>query len=152
MAAMGIACLLAFAAVSAAALGAEIFKWVDDQGRTQYGQSVPDKYRKSAIKVEREIATPTDAQRQEAAARAAKDKEKAETMAARKKTEPGRPRPAPAPSPASVAAVDDKASRCEAEKQKYRESETCFAPYRTPTGAIQPEGFEHCVAMKEPAC
>lgn len=152
MAAIRIACLLAFAAVSAAAFGADIFKWKDDQGRTQYGQSVPDKYKKSAIKVDQEIATPTDAQRQQASARAANDKEKAEAMAARKNTEPAGSRPAPAPSPASVAAVDDKASRCETQKQKYRESETCFAPYRTPTGAIQPEGFEHCVAMKEPAC
>ena len=65
---------------------------------------------------------------------------------------PARPRTAAAPSPASVAAVDDKASRCEAEKQKYRESEACFAPYRTPIGAIQPEGFQHCIAMNEPTC
>ena len=152
MAAMRIVCLLALAAVSAAALGTEIFKWVDDQGRTQYGQSVPDQYKKSAIKVDQEIATPTDAERQQATARAAKDKERAKAMAARKKAEPARPRTAAAASPASVTAADDRASQCEAQKQKYRESEACFAPYRRSTGTMRSEGFKHCVAMKEPTC
>ena len=150
MAVMRIACLMAFAAFFTAAWGADIYKWVDEKGRTQYGQSVPDKYKKSAIKIEQEIHTPTDAQREEAAARAAQDKEKAAALATRK-LEPAKPRTSVKPAPAS-AAVENKATRCEAERQKYRESVACFEPYRMPNGAIQPEGLEKCVSMKEPTC
>ena len=149
-----IAFLLAFASLSCAALGADIYKWVDEKGRIQYGQSVPDKYKKSAKKVVKDEAQPTEAQRQEAEARAAKDKVDAQALDAQKaksdqanqaKTDSQR-RAAPAASP------DDKVSQCEAEKKRYRDSEACFAPYRTATGAIQPEGFQRCVSVKEPTC
>jgi hypothetical protein len=154
MACARIGFLLLFASLSFAAYSADIYKWVDDKGRVQYGQSVPEKYKKNAKLVAKDEPQPTDAQRQEAEARAAKDKADAEALAAQKaRTEPANSEPRPRPAPATAAAsTGDKASQCEAEKKRYRESEACFAPYRTPTGAIQPEGFQRCVAVKEPTC
>lgn len=142
--------LLVCGLISLGTSAAGIFKWVDEKGQVHYSESVPEKYKRSATKIEREDTEPTEAQRQEAAARAAKDKENAESMATRKaKSE--RPRTDSPPLP-KTAGVDDKASRCEAEKRKYRQSEACFAPYRTANGGIKDEAFQHCVAAREPEC
>ena len=147
MATMRLACLLVFAAMSTAAFAADVYKWVDEKGRVQYGESVPAKYKKSAVKIDPEEAQPkpTEAQRQEAAARAVKDKAEAAALPTRKETTDKPPR-------AVAAAPDNKTAQCEAEKKKYRESEACFRPYRTPSGAIVPEAFQHCTEVKEPTC
>ena len=41
---------------------------------------------------------------------------------------------------------------CEARKRRYRESQECFAPYRTATGGIKREAFQHCIELKQPNC
>ena len=41
---------------------------------------------------------------------------------------------------------------CEARKRRYRESQECFAPYRTATGGIKRGAFQHCVELKQPMC
>ena len=152
MANMRIACLLVFASMSAsmsaATFGADIFKWVDEKGRVQYGESVPAKYRKSATKIDPGEAQPqpTEAQRQAAAARAAKDQADAQSLTSRTEN-------TDKPPPRSVSAsTDNSTALCEAERKKYRESEACFQPYRTPSGAVVPEAFQHCVEVKEPTC
>ena len=43
-----------------------------------------------------------------------------------------------------------KAKQCEADTKRYKESEACFAPYRSNAGSINPEAFQHCVEVKEP--
>ncbi len=142
--------LLAFAAMTAGAYAADVYKWVDEKGRIQYGEKVPAKYKANATKVDITTPAPTDAQRQEAEARAAKDKADAESLATQR-AKSAKPRSEPAPKP--VAASDDaKAKQCEADRKKYRESEACFAPYRNNAGSINPEAFQHCVAVKEPTC
>jgi hypothetical protein len=42
-------CLLLSATFAAA--GAEVYRWTDEQGRTHYGDSVPDRYRNGAQRV-----------------------------------------------------------------------------------------------------
>ena len=142
--------LLAFASMTAGAYAADVYKWVDEKGRIQYGETVPAKYKSSATKVDVTTPLPTDAQRQEAMARAAKDKAAAESSAAQRAKSTA-PRSDPAPRPV-VASDDAKAKQCEADKKKYQESEACFAPYRNAAGAISPEASQHCVQVKEPAC
>ena len=142
--------LLVFGSMSFGTYGADIFKWVDEKGRIHYGESVPDQYKRGATKIDREESEPTDAQRQEAAARAAKDKARAESLETRKAT-PNKPHSDSPPLPAA-AGTDNKESRCEAEKRKYMESQACFAPYRTATGGVEAEAFQHCVEVKEPQC
>jgi hypothetical protein len=41
---------------------------------------------------------------------------------------------------------------CEEQKRAYRESERCFAPYRTANGGIKAEAFQKCKEVKEPQC
>ena len=151
MANMRTACLLVFASMSAsmsaATFGADIFKWVDEKGRIQYGESVPAKYAKSATKIDPGEIQPqaTEAQRQEAAARAAKDKADAQSLTSRTEN-------TDKPSRSVSASTDNITAQCEAEKKKFRDSEACFPQYRTPSGAIVPEAFRHCVEVKEPTC
>ena len=151
MANMRIACLLVFASMSAsmsaATFGADIFKWVDEKGRIQYGESVPAKYAKSATKIDPGEIQPqaTEAQRQEAAASAAKDKADAQSLTSRTENTDKPPR-------SVSASTDNSTARCEAERKKFRDSEACFQQYRTPSGAIVREAFQHCVEVKEPTC
>ncbi len=141
--------LLAFASMSAGTYAADVYKWIDDKGRTQYGESVPAKFKKSATKVDVTIPEPTEAQRQEAAARAVNDKAAAESLPANS-AKPAKPRSAPPPP--AVASADARTKQCEADWKKYRESEACFAPYKSKAGSISPEAFQHCVEVKEPTC
>ena len=138
--------LLACASMSAVTYGAGIYKWIDEKGQAQYGETVPAKFRQSATKVDTAVPAPTEAQRQEAAARAAKDKAAAESVAT-ESTKSAKPAPRPA-----VATAEDKAKQCEADTKRYKESEACFAPYRRNAGSINPEAFQHCVEVKEPTC
>lgn len=138
-------CLATFGSRSA-----EIFKWVDENGQTHYGASVPDKYKKSAKKFDRQVTEPTEAQRQEAEARHAKDKAAAESTATSKE-KPDQP-PAKSPSGPAVAGTDDKDTSCEAQKSRYEQSMRCFAPYMTATGGIKAEAFQHCTEVKQPEC
>jgi hypothetical protein len=142
--------LLVFASMSVGTFGADIFKWVDEKGRIHYGTSVPARYKAAATKIDREKSEPTDAQRQEAAARAAKDKAKAESIVT-PEAKSNKPRSDSPPLPAA-AGTNEKESRCAAEMGKYMESQACFAPYRTATGGIKDEAFQHCVEVKEPKC
>src|SRR5258706_10666440 len=140
--------LLAFASLSAGTYAVDVYKWVDDKGQIQYGESVPAKFKKSATKVDVTIREPTEAQRQEAAARAVKDKAAAESLPANS-AKPTKPRSAPPP---AVASADARTKQCEADWKTYRESEACFAPYKSKTGSISREAFQHCVEVKEPTC
>lgn len=142
--------LLAFACMSPGTYAADIFKWVDEKGQVHYGQTVPEKFKRSATKVDRVEPAPSEAQRQEAAARAAQEKAKAESLAT-ERANSTKPRSDPPPLPAT-AATNSKENSCEAQWKKYRESEACFGPYRTANGGIRPEALQKCVAVKEPTC
>ncbi|HEY2926593.1 DUF4124 domain-containing protein [Piscinibacter sp.] len=96
------AVLLVLSSLSCPVLAADIYRWVDAQGRTQYSDSVPDRYKNSASRV-----TP--------------------------------------PSNAIIA------SDCAARLRRYRESQECFAPYRTVTGAIKAEAYQRCVELPDPS-
>jgi hypothetical protein len=142
--------LLVLGSMSVGTFGADIFKWIDEKGQIHYGTSVPDRYKAAATKIDREKSEPTDAQRQDAEARAAKDKAKAESIVT-PEAKSNKPRSDSRPLPAA-ARTDDKESKCAAEMGKYMESQACFAPYRTATGGIKEEAFQHCVEVKEPKC
>jgi hypothetical protein len=130
---------------------ADIYRWVDENGQTHLSDTVPDKYRNSATRVD-PGPEPTPQQREEAEARAAQQKKRADEEAQRRAREapdagggtaPAAPAPAikPAP-PAPPATTSD--SNCAELLRRYRESQECFAPYRMANGAIRPEGFQLC--------
>ncbi|MEO8158285.1 MAG: DUF4124 domain-containing protein [Betaproteobacteria bacterium] len=143
--------LLGFVSISAWSYAEDIYKWIDDQGRVQYGQQVPAKYKSAATKIEVKIPEPTPAERKQAAARAAKNRTKEKSIATREPKTP-KPRPEAPPAAAVAATAEGETGRCEAQWKRYRESEACFAPYRSNAGTLNSEAFQHCVVVKEPTC
>ena len=142
------ACFVMIGLAPFAAEGAELFKWVDEKGRTHYGESIPDQYKKKATKIERTISDPTDAQRRDAVERSAKEKLRAtEAPGAAPDTPPSNTTPQP-----TVSNTNVRGDSCEEQKQRYLESDLCFAPFRNANGTIKAEAFRHCVEVKEPRC
>lgn len=138
--------------------GADIYRWVDDQGRTHLSDVVPDRYRDAATRIDSRQFELTPEQRREAEERAARDTSRAS------KPEPGVPAPSEPQTPAPEASPSPPVKRpvervtatttCEAWWRLYRESQECFGPYHTVGGGIKPEAFEHCheIPSPEPTC
>ena len=147
-------CLVACSVVALSTLlplslhAADIYRWVDEEGRTHMSDTVPDKYRNSATRVDTG-PEPTPQQREEAAARAASEKKRAEEAAQRRSREatdagvgtaPLSPAPPIKPAPRATRSASD----CAELLRRYRESQECYAPYRMANGAVRQEGFVLC--------
>lgn len=143
------AALLACTCAHAAA----IYRWVDENGRTHVSDVVPEKYRARATRIDSGQYEVSPAQRQEAEERAARDKSQAAQGAPGRADAAASTPAAKASAPASarrpVQAVTD-TTDCDTWRRLYRESEDCFAPYRTTRGGIKPEAFEKCNAIPSP--
>lgn len=122
-----------------AAWSGEIYKWVDEQGHTHFGEDVPAKYRKSSNKIDAQPlniiqggglkvappAAPADDKTANAADENAKEK---------------------APDPMASEA-------CQAQMRRYRESQECFARYRNANGSLKAEASANCHQVMQPtAC
>ena len=141
--------LLLFASVSLAAHGADIFRWVDENGKIHFGDSVPEQYKQRAKKLDSKGAEITSAQRQEAEARLASEKARAESIRKAREAKSDEAQAGAAPTP-PVSPAANNANACEEELKKYLDSQTCFAPYVMKDGAVRPEAFQHCTVVKQP--
>lgn len=142
------AALVVLAGALATAHAAEVYKWVDENGRVHYGNSVPDAQKSKAKAVELKGAQLTADQR--AAAEARLEREKAALQEMSRKREPTQPPvatlPAPKPAPAGGKPT------CEQEWARFHQSAACFAPYRLATGGIKAEAFKVCAEVPTPSC
>lgn len=148
-------CSLLTAALTASAT--VIYRWVDESGRTHISDVVPEKYRKSATRVDSSEFEVSPERRKEAEERVAREKALAEEAAKRRAS-------APSAAPASAASAPTTGKRpaqgvtdatdCNTWWRLYRESQECFGPFRTVGGGIKPEAFERCneVPSPEPKC
>ena len=120
---------------------ADIYKWVDDAGKTNMGDIVPEKYRSrsSLVKVQ---SGPNASQRADAFARLEKEKKLAEPSPARSVST--------SPTILNPAAPPTGLTNCEKRQQEYRASLECFAPYRTKNG-IHGDAAQHCKSVTDPA-
>jgi hypothetical protein len=153
---------LAAAALLGVFTGAEarsICRWLDETGRTQIAEVVPQKYRKAAVCTESQHYELSPGQRQAAEQRLAEDEAKARRAATRPPADaassarrsagaaskPGAKRPTEV-----VTAATD----CPTWWRLYDESVECFGPYRTTRGATKVEAFDKCnvIASPEPRC
>lgn len=133
---------------------ADIYRWVDQDGRTHISEVVPEKYRKSATRIDSRQYELTAEQRREAEARVAQEK----VRAAEAKQRKARSDAVEAANSASAAAAAGSAPRpattqgtdCATLRRLYRESQECFAPYRTATGTTKAEAFEKCTPVADP--
>jgi len=76
------ALLLAVALLSLPAGAADIYRWVDENGKVHISDTVPEKYRKSAKRIDSGQYEVTPQQRAAAEALAERDRERARTSAA----------------------------------------------------------------------
>jgi len=140
-------------ALCALAQASDIYRWKDETGRTYFGDSVPEKYRNSATKIEPRQPAPTQEQQRQAAERA--EQERAALERARAATAPGeraRASGSPTAQPAGAAqggsadAID-----CEIEHRLYRQSIDCFSRFMTQSGAVRAEAYQYCREIKDPS-
>ena len=151
-----VAVLVVLGWLAGSVAAAEIYKWIDEHGQTQYGNSVPKAHRSQAKAIELDPEV-TDAQRDEAQARSVKERALAESMTRERQKAAQKVAPKPSVPPAPVKPVSsgpgpsDKKRQCEEDWKRYQESQACFAPYRTANGGIKAEAFQHCAELKQPA-
>jgi hypothetical protein len=143
MAAIGALCVLACAAAAATT----VYRWVDDSGRVNYSETVPERYRGVARPVAVPAAAPAaETARDGAAGAVAAGKPASAAQPVARKPPPAPPKPV-AKRPARV---PDGSTDCDTWQRLYLESLDCFGPYRTVRGGIKPEAFERCNEVPEP--
>jgi len=126
-------------AMLAPAAGAStICRWVDENGRTQLSDEVPERYKRTASCTDSQKYDVSPVQRQAVPA-----------------AQPGADAPRPAGAVAGAGAkrpaegVTD-ATDCQTWWRRYEEAEACFGPYRTARGGIKAEAFDACTAVPNP--
>lgn len=133
--------LIAGICIASAVQAADIYRWVDDAGRTHVADKVPERYRNAAEKVDTSPSKLTPRQRSDAEARAAGNARQAEAA--------GRA-PAAAVIDPAPAAASDTATECARLRRLYRESQECFAPYQRGDAGPRPEAYQVCKEVKDP--
>lgn len=139
---------------AAEAPGKAVYRWTDVQGRTHYGDQVPDRYRAKAVKVDAPVnvapGPSSDARAREPKPAAPLDRSRAGTPVPAAGDSTGAPR-AIGIGPDSASERPSQATDCASRRARYLDSLACFAPYRTALGGIKPEAFEHCVEVADPS-
>ncbi|MFJ7567158.1 DUF4124 domain-containing protein [Herminiimonas sp. NPDC097707] len=133
---------------------ADIYQWVDENGRTQVSDVVPARYKNVATKVDTSASELTESQRQEARTRAEREKQKAKEAA--QAMQPASPVPSAGQLTPSSGMRE---TECEALMRAYRESQECFAPFvfRGPDGRprrggrVREEAFLYCTSVPDPS-
>ena len=143
------AALLVLMVLSLASHAADVFRWVDENGKVHYGDSVPERYKQKATKIDSAGPSVTSAQRQEAEARLAREKAAVESMSKARENDSSGPRPASAAVQESKRAGGN--AGCPEQMKKYQESLACFDAYRNSNGSIKAEAFQKCSEVKQPA-
>lgn len=131
-------------AISFAAQATDIYRWVDESGRTQYSDTVPDKYRAGAVTIDSKQFELSPEQLRDARARIARAQaEQAQASAATARGAlPTRP---PIGLQPSTSGPD-----CDLLFQRYRESQECFAPFHNANGSLRVEAFRTCQPVDNP--
>jgi hypothetical protein len=130
----------------------EIFMWVDERGRVQISDVVPQKYRSSAKKVDSRDFEVSAQERSRAQAQAAQEKLKAAQVesnaaaAQRKAASPNRVAASGASRESKTSSTD-----CASMQRAYVQSQECFAPYVTANGAVKGEAFQKCTPVLDPS-
>lgn len=115
---------------------AEIYKWVDENGRTHFGEVVPDNYQKSATSLSPQPLNTIDGSTLRGPMRQGR---------AGGASAPAAPDATPA-----VPASQSPAEQCRAAQERYRQSQECFARYRNANGSVRPEATQNCEDVPQP--
>ena len=136
----------------ATAHSADIYQWVDEQGRTQVSDTVPDEYKSTARKFDSQSFELSPQQRSEAEAAAAKEKESAAKAQAERQAAGNRESTDAEASAQDAPSAESPTpeSDCATLQRLFAESQECFAPYRVDNGAVRPEAFQNCTELPDP--
>jgi hypothetical protein len=153
---MRVLAALACAFAALAAQAGVVYRWVDDQGRTHVSDVVPEKYRDRATRIDTGAFEVSPERTKEAQERAARDKARADEAAKARERAAAAER-VPAASAAAAAARAASAPKdvppgadCATRLRLYRESQECFARYRTVHGGLKAEAFQNCAEVPDP--
>lgn len=130
----------------------DIYRWVDENGRTHLSDVVPERYRDAATRIDSRSHELSPEQQREARERAARAAERAQRAPPAAAQAPLPPAPAAAPAPVTkrpAQTVTD-STDCATWWRLYRESQDCFGPYRLVGGGIKPEAFDRCNEIPSP--
>ena len=137
----------------AATASAEMYKWVDKNGKQHFGDAVPVEYQQQAVPV-KQAAQPTREQQAEAASAASRTKALAEEYDYRHQTQQAELREKR--KAAEQAATEKKKRKqtndksCEARLKRYHESAECFNQYRNANGSLKAAAYEKCKDVEAP--
>ncbi|MEO8021143.1 DUF4124 domain-containing protein [Polaromonas sp.] len=134
---------------------ADIWRWVDEHGRTHMADSVPERYKAAATKIESQKFQLSESERAAAAARAAKDRERLAAIETQRSRAEAAQLPASSPvsaasSPGGQSSTDKPETECDALWRTYHDSQRCFAPHLFPRG-IKAEAFQQCKIVLSPS-
>lgn len=143
------ACAFGAICVACGAAAAPIYRWVDDDGRTHFSETVPKRYEKTATRVmPRDTGPPASASSMPSAPSPVlppAPSPKASEAAPAQTATPTVPAASAAASAARVQPKD-----CATLRRLYEESLACFAPYRTVRGGLKAEAFDKCTPVEDP--
>ena len=130
-----------------------MYRWVDENGKVQVSDVVPERYKKTARRIDSTQFEPSAADRIAAQDRAAADRKAAEDRAAAVRAREKASATAMAPPPSQPAAKPKPfgESECEAAHRQYKESLACFAPFVADNGIMKAEAFEKCTSVPDPS-
>lgn len=119
---------------------AEIYSWVDKDGKKHFGQEVPKEYAKKSTVLDVKAVNSMD-----------------ETKTRPNYQSASSPVPQPLPRANTQDNGDENLSRCEQQKRAYEESVACYARCRLPKDSYGPRvnnvsGCTQCVDVKKPNC
>jgi hypothetical protein len=145
---------ITFALLSPGLGAASICHWVDEDGRTQLSDVVPDRYKSVAHCTSSLQYELSPEQKKAAEKRAVEERSRARSLV----SSPLDIAPSRAPGPSGAtppsgakrpAEVVTDSTDCRVWWRIFDESTECFGPYRTVRG-IKPEAFENCNVVSSP--
>ena len=146
--------VVALVAHAPLALSVSICRWVDENGRTQLSDIVPEQYLPFAHCSDSRQFELSPEQTHEAEQRAAEQQKRARLESAQEPApvDSGANARRAASSPSTKRPIElvTDATDCPTWWRIYDESTACFGPYRTTRGATKPEGFEMCNDVPSP--
>jgi Domain of unknown function (DUF4124) len=131
------------------AAAVDIYRWVDENGKVHVSDVVPERYKKTAKRIDSTQFEASGADRRAAEERAAADRTRGQASAAN-----GAAATVTAPPPPSEQAAKGKLpsqTECEAAQRRYKESVDCFAPFTNTNGSTRAEAFAKCTSVPDPS-
>jgi hypothetical protein len=136
------------------AQAAEIYRWIDENGRTQVSDAVPEQYEKAATKIDTRKFEATTEQRRDAEARAEREQYKVAELERRRDAAAkvvSQTLPPVASGSGSTQLSGNNDIDCPILWRQYKESADCFAPYRNVNGSVKAEAYSRCTSIPSPS-